>query len=296
MARLNLLLLAVLVVCALSLVTSRHQARKLFVELEREQQRARSYETEYGQLQLEQSTWAMPARVEKIAREQLGMQLPGPGRVEIVGGGRAREGRRAGRGRARREAAGAGCRRCRGFARRWCSARSRCCSRRSSARSLYLQWIDNEFLQEQGSARYSREIEVPAHRGRIVDRYGEALAISTPVKSIWAFPAKVEATPAQLARAGASCSRRRRRSSRAKLGVGDDFVFLARQVPPEVADRVAALRIKGIHDQNEYRRFYPGGETTSHILGFTGDRDVGPGGHRARAAGVAGRHARAAGA
>ncbi len=87
MARLNLLLLAVLVVCALSLVTSRHQARKLFVDLEREQSRSRAYETEYGQLQLEQSTWAMPARVEKIAREQLRMQMPGSGRVEVVAGG-----------------------------------------------------------------------------------------------------------------------------------------------------------------------------------------------------------------
>ena len=90
MVRLNLLLLAVLVVCALSLVTSRHQARKLFVELEGERTIARNYETEYGQLQLEQSTWAMPARTEKIAREQLKMQMPGAGRVEIVsaGGGR----------------------------------------------------------------------------------------------------------------------------------------------------------------------------------------------------------------
>ena len=87
MVRLNLLLLAVLVGCALSLVTSRHQARKLFVELEREQAKTRSYETEYGQLQLEQSTWATPARVEKIAREQMRMQIPGPGRIEVVPGG-----------------------------------------------------------------------------------------------------------------------------------------------------------------------------------------------------------------
>ena len=62
-------------------------------------------------------------------------------------------------------------------------------------RSLYLQWINNAFLQEQGSSRYSREIEVPAHRGRIVDRAGEPLAISTPVNSVWAFPGQVDATP-----------------------------------------------------------------------------------------------------
>ena len=86
MVRLNLLLLAVLIVCALSLVTSRHQARKLFVELERETARNRAYETEFGQLQLEQSTWAMPVRVEKIAREQLKMQIPGARRIEVVPG------------------------------------------------------------------------------------------------------------------------------------------------------------------------------------------------------------------
>jgi len=88
--RVNLLLLALLVACGLSLVTSRHQARKQFVDLERAQADARNYEIEFGQLQLEQSTWAMPSRVEKIARVSLGMELPGAARVEVVpaGGGR----------------------------------------------------------------------------------------------------------------------------------------------------------------------------------------------------------------
>ena len=84
MTRVNLVLLAALIACALSLVTSRHQARRVYVELERAQAEARGYETEHGQLQLEQSTWGMPARVEKIAREQLRMQLPSPARTEIV--------------------------------------------------------------------------------------------------------------------------------------------------------------------------------------------------------------------
>jgi cell division protein FtsL len=90
MVRLNLALLALLVACALSLVASRHQARKLFVELEAARTATRAFEVEYGQLQLEQSTWAMPARTEKIAREQLKMQIPAPARIEIVGarGGR----------------------------------------------------------------------------------------------------------------------------------------------------------------------------------------------------------------
>jgi cell division protein FtsI (penicillin-binding protein 3) len=142
------------------------------------------------------------------------------------------------------------------------------------ARSVYLQWIDNAFLQEQGSSRYSREIDVPAHRGRILDRSGEPLAISTPVKSVWAFPGQVDATPEQLALLARALETTPRALAK-KLGDGSDFVFLAKQVPPEVAARVAALKIKGVHDQNEYRRFYPAGEMASHIVGFTGDRDVG---------------------
>lgn len=86
MVRVNILLLVVLVLCALSLVTSRHHARQRFVELERGQSQLNRYEVEFGQLQLEQSTWGMPARIEKIAREQLRMQLPVASRVEIVRG------------------------------------------------------------------------------------------------------------------------------------------------------------------------------------------------------------------
>lgn len=84
MTRVSLLLLCVLIGCALSLVTSRHQARRITVELEREQARARLLDVEYGQLSLERSTWGMPARVEKIARESLRMQLPAAARVEVV--------------------------------------------------------------------------------------------------------------------------------------------------------------------------------------------------------------------
>ena len=84
MARLNLLLLAVLTVCALGLVTSQHQARKLWAALEREQARAQALEVEYGQLQLEASTWATPARVEKSAQERLRMHPPGIKRLQLV--------------------------------------------------------------------------------------------------------------------------------------------------------------------------------------------------------------------
>jgi cell division protein FtsI (penicillin-binding protein 3) len=141
-------------------------------------------------------------------------------------------------------------------------------------RSLYLQWIDNEFLQSQGSARHSRELEVPAHRGRIVDRTGEALAVSTPVKSLWAFPDKFEATPEQLGQLARILDSTPAKIQ-ASLDAHEDFAFVAKQIAPEVSERAMALRIKGLHDQNEYRRFYPGGEVTAHIVGFTGDRDAG---------------------
>jgi len=84
MARLSLILLAVFTACALGLVTSQHQARKLFIELGEEQERSRQLDVEFGQLQLESSTWAMHARVEKIARQSLRMRPPEAGRVQMI--------------------------------------------------------------------------------------------------------------------------------------------------------------------------------------------------------------------
>jgi cell division protein FtsL len=84
MVRLNLLLLAVLAACALSLVTSQHQARRFFAELEQEQERSHQLGVEYGQLQLEASTWAVHARVERIASRQLHMRVPEPKRLQIA--------------------------------------------------------------------------------------------------------------------------------------------------------------------------------------------------------------------
>jgi cell division protein FtsL len=84
MAKLSLLLLAVLVACALAIVTSQNKARRLFAELEREQERARQLEVEYGQLQLEASTWGLHARVERIATGTLGLRAPEPGRIRVI--------------------------------------------------------------------------------------------------------------------------------------------------------------------------------------------------------------------
>lgn len=84
MIKINLVLAGILVACALVVVTSQHKARKLFVELQKEQEVARQYEIEYGQLQLEQSTWAMHSRVEKIAANNLQMRVPPSTRVHLV--------------------------------------------------------------------------------------------------------------------------------------------------------------------------------------------------------------------
>jgi cell division protein FtsL len=89
-AKLNLLLLAVLVACAIGLVTSQHRARKLFSDLEREQNRARELDIDYGRLQLEASTWGLHQRVENIATRTLGMRAPDPRRVRIISKGQSR--------------------------------------------------------------------------------------------------------------------------------------------------------------------------------------------------------------
>jgi cell division protein FtsI (penicillin-binding protein 3) len=143
-----------------------------------------------------------------------------------------------------------------------------------AGRSLYLQWVDNAFLQERGAARHARELELPAHRGRIVDRRGEPLAVSTPVKSLWAFPGQLSIDADQLAKL-ARVLDVRPATLKARIDASDDFVYLAKLVSPEVAERALALRIKGLNEETAFRRYYPGGEVTSHVLGFTGDRDAG---------------------
>ncbi len=84
MTKLNLVLLGFLIACALALITAQHQARKLYVELQKEQELAKQLDVEFGQLQLEQSTWAMHARIEKIAGRELGMRAPTAARVQVI--------------------------------------------------------------------------------------------------------------------------------------------------------------------------------------------------------------------
>jgi len=143
-----------------------------------------------------------------------------------------------------------------------------------AARSAYLQVVHNDFLQQKGESRYARVIEMSATRGRITDRSGDMLAVSTPVKSIWAIPEDAKLAPAQ-ARELAGLLEMDVRELNRRLASEKDFVFIKRQIPPDTAERIAALNLPGVHQQREYRRYYPAGEVTSHMLGFTGVEDKG---------------------
>jgi len=161
-----------------------------------------------------------------------------------------------------------------------------------AGRSAYLQSMKTGFLQEMGEARYARVLEVPATRGRILDRNGEALAVSTPVRSIWAIPEDVKADASQLKKLAALLQMDPRQLARKLSDADRDFVYLKRQIPPETAERVAALGIAGIQQQGEFRRYYPGGESLAHLVGFTGVDDAGQEGielaHQPLLAGAAG--------
>ncbi len=141
-------------------------------------------------------------------------------------------------------------------------------------RAFYLQILNDEFLQGKGESRYRRDLQINALRGRIADRNGDILAISTPMKSIWAVPAEAKLSPQQTKQL-ASLLEMKPADLRKKLASEKSFVFLQRQLPPEIGERVAALGLPGIGQDQEYRRYYPAGEMTAHIVGFTGVDDKG---------------------
>ncbi len=141
-------------------------------------------------------------------------------------------------------------------------------------RAFYLQILNNDFLQEKGESRYRRDIEISASRGRIADRHGDVLAISTPMKSIWAIPPATTLISEQSKQLASLLETDPKQLSR-KLDTEKTFVFLRRQIPPPVAEQVAALKLPGIGQNKEYRRFYPTGEMTAHMVGFTGVDDKG---------------------
>ncbi|MCR4303789.1 MAG: penicillin-binding protein 2 [Gallionella sp.] len=142
-------------------------------------------------------------------------------------------------------------------------------------RGVYLQGIHNGFLQKKGNERYSRMIEVSAHRGMITDRNGEPLAVSAPVESVWASPPDVEADRHQVKKLAQILGMNVEELKNRLFDVSRDFVYLKRQLPPDQAEKVASLNLPGVSLQREYRRYYPVGEETAQTLGFTGLDDAG---------------------
>ncbi len=143
-------------------------------------------------------------------------------------------------------------------------------------RMVDLNLNQRDFLQHQGDARYLRDITIPADRGVITDRHGEPLAISTPVASVWANPSDLSTARGRWPELAKLLKMPVGQLER-KLGARHDkeFVYLKRHITPELGEQVMALAIPGVSLQREYRRYYPLGEVTSHVVGFTDIDGVG---------------------
>jgi cell division protein FtsI (penicillin-binding protein 3) len=143
-------------------------------------------------------------------------------------------------------------------------------------RALDLQVMNRAFLQDQGDARHLRAHVMPAHRGMITDRHGDPLAVSIPVDSIWGNPQELvesrERWPELAAALGVGV---KDLGSRIEQRAGREFVYLRRHVDPPVAERVMALGLRGVSLQREYRRYYPEGEVSAHLVGLTNIDDQG---------------------
>jgi len=138
-------------------------------------------------------------------------------------------------------------------------------------RAMYMQVVQQDFLVGQGDARFRRTLTMEANRGVITDRNGEPLAISTPVQSIWASPAGMQPVPPEKLAALAKLLELPPSELAAKFAdKRREFVYLKRQISPQLAEKVAALGIPGVAGQQEFRRYYPAGESFAHIIGFTG--------------------------
>jgi len=142
-------------------------------------------------------------------------------------------------------------------------------------RALWLQGMSTQFLQKQGKSRYERTLELPATRGKIMDRNGEVLASSLPVKAVWAIPEDVLQSPPEKIAALARLLEMPEAELRKKLDSDRTFVYLKRQVEMDVVGQIEKLKISGIDTRKEYKRYYPQGEVMTHVVGFTNVEDVG---------------------
>jgi len=142
-------------------------------------------------------------------------------------------------------------------------------------RGVYLQNFHKKFLQDQGDARYSRTLVLSSHRGKITDRHGELLAISSPVESVWASPPDVVVNAAQTKQIGDILQIKPEVVSQKLVNSERGFVYLKRRISPELAAQVMKVGVPGVYLQREYKRYYPAGDVTAHLVGFTGLDDKG---------------------
>lgn len=144
------------------------------------------------------------------------------------------------------------------------------------ARAVQLQLLDQEFLARQGDARHLRVASIATHRGMITDRNGEPLAVSTPVDSLWANPDELLSETERMPELAKALGWSRDRLLELVTRNSDrEFVYLVRHMPPHRAAQVLALDIPGVYSRREYRRYYPAGEVTGHVVGFTNVDDQG---------------------
>jgi cell division protein FtsI (penicillin-binding protein 3) len=144
-----------------------------------------------------------------------------------------------------------------------------------AARAAYIQVVANDFFQHQGEVRFARTLELPANRGRILDRNGLILASSVPAPSIWAIPEDVEIDKDQLQRLAKLLEMPVAELGKKFADEDKTFVWIKRQVDESVARQISALNIKGIYQRKEYKREYPEGESAVHVVGFTNVEDKG---------------------
>ncbi|MEK9802515.1 MAG: penicillin-binding protein 2 [Curvibacter sp.] len=144
-----------------------------------------------------------------------------------------------------------------------------------AGRAAYIQVISNDFFQKQGQVRFARTLELPANRGRVLDRNGQILATSVLAPSIWAIPEDVERDPRRLQRLARLLEMPLADLNRKLEDEDKTFVWLKRQVDEGVAKQIVELGLKGIYQRKEYKRQYPEGEVAAHLVGFTSIEDQG---------------------
>ena len=143
-------------------------------------------------------------------------------------------------------------------------------------RIIDLQVVDRDFLKGQGDARSVRHIPIPAHRGLITDRNGEPLAVSTPVTTLWANAKELQVAKDRWPQLAAALGQDPKAlAERLEAQANKEFIYLVRGLTPEQGQVVLDLKVPGVYGIEEFRRFYPAGEVTAHMVGFTDIDDHG---------------------